>query len=112
MSVDPALVGEDASSGSGEDMNMLGGKNKRHNVAPGSGNWKRSRKATGTIADTMQKIAAASKLRATAIMENVERFSISKCIKVVDEMQHVDHHLYFLLWTYLKILMPEKFSYF
>lgn len=64
-------------------------------MAPGSGNRKRCWKATGdTVVDAMLEIAAASKLRATAIMKNEEWFYISKCIKVVDEMQHVDHHLY------------------
>lgn len=96
MSADPAFVDEDASSGSGEDMNMLDGHNKRQTATPNSGRRKRSRKATGdAIVDAMLEIAAASKMRAAAIMKNEERFSISKCIKVLDEMQDVDQHLYF-----------------
>lgn len=96
MSADPALVDEDASSGSGDDMNMLDGHNKRQTATPGSGRRKRSRKATGdVIVDAMLEIAAASKMRAAAIMKNEDRFSISKCIKVLDEMQDVDQHLYF-----------------
>lgn len=96
MSADPALVDEDASSGSGEDLNMLDGHSKHQTVAPNSGRRKRSRKATGdAIVDAMLEIAAASKMRATAIMRNEERFAISKCIKVLDEMQGVDQSIYF-----------------
>ncbi|MCD7467311.1 hypothetical protein HAX54_004658 [Datura stramonium] len=96
MSADPALVDEDASSGSGEDLNMLDGHSKHQTVTPNSGLRKRSRKATGdAIVDAMLEIAAASKMRATAIMRNEERFAISKCIKVLDEMQGVDQSIYF-----------------
>lgn len=102
MSIDPSapmnFVDEDASSGSGDDVNMLDGHNKRQSgMASGSGRRKRSRKATGdAIVDAMLEIAAASKMRATAIMKNEDRFSISKCIKVLDDMQGVDQRIYFL----------------
>lgn len=96
MSADPALVDEDASSGSGGDLNMLDGHNKHQPVTPNSGRRKRGRKATGdAIVDAMLEIAAASKMRAAAIMRNEERFAISKCIKVLDEMQGVDQSIYF-----------------
>ncbi|KAF3649375.1 putative carboxylesterase 18 [Capsicum annuum] len=96
MSADPALADEDASSGSGEDLNMLDAHSKHHPVTPNSGRRKRSRKATGdAIVDAMLEIAAASKMRATAITRNEERFAISKCIKVLDEMQGVDQSIYF-----------------
>ena len=97
MSVNPTFVDEDASSGSGEDATMLDGHNKRQSITPISGRRKRSRKATGdAIVDAMLEIAAASKMRATEIMKNEDRFSISKCIKVLDEMQGVDQRLYFV----------------
>lgn len=102
MSVDPsapmAFVDDDASSGSGEDVNMLDGHNKRQSGMPASsGRRKRSRKATGdAIVDAMLEIAAASKMRATTIMKNEDRFSISKCIKLLDEMQGVDQRVYFV----------------
>ncbi|XP_022740357.1 uncharacterized protein LOC111292314 isoform X2 [Durio zibethinus] len=91
-------VDDDASSGSGDDVNMLDGHNKRQSVTPSSsGRRKRSRKATGdAIVDAMLEIAAASKMRASAIMKNEDRFSISRCIKVLDEMQGVDQRIYFL----------------
>ncbi|KAJ7975538.1 DDE_4 domain-containing protein [Quillaja saponaria] len=91
-------VDEDASSGSGDDVNMIDGHNKRQSGVPsGSGRRKRSRKATGdAIVDAMLEIAAASKMRATAIMKSEDQFSISKCIKVLDEMQGLDQRIYFL----------------
>ncbi|KAG5517408.1 hypothetical protein RHGRI_037968 [Rhododendron griersonianum] len=96
MSVDPTFLDDDLSSGSGEDVNMLDGHKQRQSTTPNSGRRKRSRKATGdAIVDAMLEIAAASKMRATEIMKNEDRFSISKCIKVLDEMQIVDQRLYF-----------------
>ncbi|XP_027358471.1 uncharacterized protein LOC113867380 isoform X3 [Abrus precatorius] len=83
------FMDEDASSGSGDDVNMLDGHKRQAGVPSSScGGRKRGRKATGAaIVDAMLEIAAASKMRASAIMKNEERFSISKCIKVLDEMQ-------------------------
>lgn len=98
MSADPAFIDEDASSASAEDGNLMvdGQNSKRQSATPGSGRKKRSRKATAdAIVDAMLEIAAASKMRAAAIMKNEERFSISRCIKVLDEMQGVDQDLYF-----------------
>ncbi|KAH6756021.1 hypothetical protein C2S52_023614 [Perilla frutescens var. hirtella] len=96
MSGDRTFADGDASSGSGEEANMLDGHNKHQNVIPHSGRHKRSRKATGdAIVDAMLEIAAASKMRAAAIMRNEERFTISKCIRILDEMQGVDQNLYF-----------------
>ncbi|XP_038705743.1 uncharacterized protein LOC120001469 isoform X2 [Tripterygium wilfordii] len=76
MSVDPSApmnyVDDDASSGSGDDVNLLDGQNKHQSVTPsGSGRRKRGRRATGdAIVDAMLEIAAASKMRASAIMKN------------------------------------------
>ncbi|KAL3818764.1 hypothetical protein ACJIZ3_004669 [Penstemon smallii] len=96
MSGNPTFVDEDASSGSGDEANILDGHNKHQSLTPHSGRRKRSRKATGdAIVDAMLEIAAASKMRAAAIMKNEERFTISKCIRVLDEMQGVDQSLYF-----------------
>jgi hypothetical protein len=93
-----AYVDEDGSSGTGEDLNMLD-RHKCHpvNVVPSaSGGRKRSRKATGdAIVDAMLEIASASKMRASAILKNEDRFSISKCIKVLDGLQGVDEQVYF-----------------
>ncbi|KAK4417471.1 hypothetical protein Salat_2572700 [Sesamum alatum] len=96
MSGNRTFIEEEASSGSGDEANMLDGQNKNQSMIPHSGRRKRSRKATGdAIVDAMLEIAAASKMRAAAIMRNEERFTISKCIRVLDDMQGVDQTLYF-----------------
>jgi hypothetical protein len=90
-----AFDDEDGSSGSGDDANMLDG-HKRQASVPASGGRKRGRKASGdAIVDAMMQIAAASKMRANAIMKNEDKFSISKCINVLDEMQGLDERVYF-----------------
>ncbi|KAJ6291019.1 hypothetical protein OIU76_024184 [Salix suchowensis] len=107
-----ANVDEDGSSGSRDDVNMLDGHNKRQSVTPGaSGRGKRSCKATGdAIVDAMLEIAAASKMRAAAIMKNEDQYSISKCIKVLDEMQGVDQWIYFLALDFFeRPIAREKF---
>lgn len=100
MSLDSAqmnFMDEDASSGSGDDANVLDGNKHQSGIPSNSGRRKRSRKATGdAIVDAMLEIAAASKMRVTAIMKNEDRFSISKCIKVLDEMPSIDQQVYFL----------------
>ncbi|KEH42852.1 hypothetical protein MtrunA17_Chr1g0188491 [Medicago truncatula] len=91
-----AYVDEDGTSGSGEDLNMLDGHKRRPTVVVPSGSGGRKRKATGdTIVDAMLEIAAASKMRASAILKNEDMFSISKCIKVLDKMRGVDERVYF-----------------
>ncbi|CAI0401881.1 unnamed protein product [Linum tenue] len=87
---------EDVSSGSADGANTMDGHNKRPSGTPAGSGRKRGRKATGdAIVDAMLEIAAASKLRAAAIMKSEDQFSISKCIKVLDEMQGVDPQVYF-----------------
>ncbi|KAL7116719.1 hypothetical protein ACP275_03G022200 [Erythranthe tilingii] len=103
MSGNRTFVDEDGSSASGDEANLLDGSNKNNFVSANSGrhnnnnnNNKRSRKATGdAIVDAMLEIAAASKMRAAAITRNEERFAISKCIRILDDMQIADQSLYF-----------------
>lgn len=103
MSIDPSalstFVQDEASSRLEEDLNMLDGHNKRHSATPSStGRRKRNRKGSGgdAIADAILEIAAASKLRATAMMKNDDPFSISKCVKVLDDIHGIDERLYFV----------------
>ncbi|XP_050114995.1 uncharacterized protein LOC126593136 isoform X7 [Malus sylvestris] len=89
------FLDEDA-SGSGDDANMQDGNKNHSGIPSSSGCRKRSRKATGdAIVDAMLEIAAASKMRAAAIVKSEERFSISKCIKVLDDMSGIDQQIYF-----------------
>lgn len=98
FAVEMTYVDDDGSSGSGDDVNLLDGHKRQAGMALNScGGRKRGRKATGAaIVDAMLEIVAASKMRASAIAKNEERFSINKCIKVLDEMQGVDEGIYFL----------------
>ncbi|KAE9444929.1 hypothetical protein C3L33_23173, partial [Rhododendron williamsianum] len=87
MLVNPTFLDDDLSSDSGEDANMLDGHNTRQPTTPSSGRRTRSRTATGdAIVDDMLETAAASKMRATEIMKNEDRFSISKCIKYCTDL--------------------------
>ncbi|KAL5557526.1 hypothetical protein UlMin_039762 [Ulmus minor] len=61
-----------------------------------SGVRKRGRKGVDdAIADAILQMAAASKLRTTVIQQCKARYSITNCIKVLDEMRGVDEQLYF-----------------
>ncbi|PIA47194.1 hypothetical protein AQUCO_01400109v1 [Aquilegia coerulea] len=101
MSLNPGgpslLVQDDASSSSEEDVNIPNGSNKRPSTTLlNSTRRKRNRKGPNdAIVDAMLEIAAASKLRANAMMRSNDRFSISSCVKVLDEVQGLDQHIYF-----------------
>ncbi|CAH2073523.1 unnamed protein product [Thlaspi arvense] len=91
---------DEPSSGSGDEANVTDGHNNKRIPVPPSGSGptrKRSRKACGdAIVEAMLEIAAASKMRAAALTKNGDRFSISKCIKALDDLQGVDQPTYFL----------------
>ncbi|KAI4330082.1 hypothetical protein MLD38_028390 [Melastoma candidum] len=93
------LVGsmdDEGSSGSRDDRKVMDGHDGQPaGTASNSGQKKRGRKAHGdAIVDAMLEIAAASRMRANAILRNEDRFSISKCIKLLDEMHGVDQNIY------------------
>ncbi|MCL7046204.1 hypothetical protein MKW94_014029 [Papaver nudicaule] len=93
----PSMQG-DASSSSGDDVDISNGRNKRKSAAASSpGPRKRNRKGApgDVIVEAMLEIAAASKMRAAAMSKNEDRFSISTCIKVLDEIQGLDQRIYF-----------------
>ncbi|KAF3542227.1 hypothetical protein DY000_02000377 [Brassica cretica] len=96
---------DEPSYGSGDEVNIADGHSKRIPAAAaattpssaGSGpTRKRSRKACGdAIVEAMLEIAAASKMRAAALANSGDRFSISKCIRALDDLQGVDQQTYF-----------------
>ncbi|XP_010521713.1 PREDICTED: uncharacterized protein LOC104800545 isoform X2 [Tarenaya hassleriana] len=84
-------VDDEPSSGSGDDANVVDGQNR--STPSASCLRKRTRKASSgdAIVEAMLEIASASKMRAAALTKKKEdRFSISKCIKVLDEIQELD----------------------
>ncbi|KAG2334415.1 hypothetical protein Bca52824_005595 [Brassica carinata] len=96
---------DEPSYGSGDEVNITDGHRKRIPAAaaatPSSAasglTRKRSRKACGdAIVEAMLEIAAASKMRAAALANNGDRFSISKCIRALDDLQGVDQQTYFV----------------
>ncbi|CAJ1952435.1 unnamed protein product [Sphenostylis stenocarpa] len=91
-------VDDDGSSGSGDDGNILDEQKRQAGTPSNScGGRKRGRRATGSaIVDAMLELVAASKMRASAIVKNEERFSINNCIQVLDEIQGVAQRIYFL----------------
>ncbi|KAA8532000.1 hypothetical protein F0562_006858 [Nyssa sinensis] len=57
---------------------------------------KRGRKGIDdAIANAILEMAAASKLRADAIKQKNDRFSITDCVKALDEMRGVDEQVYY-----------------
>lgn len=87
---------DEPSSGSGDEVNVINGHSKRTPVTRPT-TRKRSRKACGdAIVEAMLEIATASKLRAAALTKNGDRFSISKCINALDNLQGLDQPTYFL----------------
>ncbi|OVA07336.1 Myb/SANT-like domain [Macleaya cordata] len=90
------LSQEESLSTSEEDEESIPSmKNKQQVMTPSTG---RKRNRMG-IEDLMLKaileMAASSKLRAAAVTEGSDRFSITNCVKALDEMQGVDDHLYY-----------------
>ncbi|XP_042495790.1 L10-interacting MYB domain-containing protein-like isoform X2 [Macadamia integrifolia] len=101
MPVDPSLsliLGQDdSSSPSGVELNTTDGRKKRRSKAPFSTSHRRkSQEAMNdALAEAMLEMATASKLRATAMSPSEDQFSITNCIRVLDEMSGIDHNLYF-----------------
>nr|DAD46775.1 TPA_asm: hypothetical protein HUJ06_016712 [Nelumbo nucifera] len=99
MSIDPGAASialDDSSSESEEHIDMLDVQNKHQSATPTSGRRKRNRKGIDdVIAEAILDIAVASKLRTTALTQSSEQFSISNCIKALDEIQGIDDRIYF-----------------
>ncbi|KAF8410464.1 hypothetical protein HHK36_002993 [Tetracentron sinense] len=98
MPVDPAApLMCDASVPAGVGMNVGDGRKKRPSETPYNlGHRGRNNDGINdAIAEAMLEMAAASKLRAVAKMPSDDQFSITNCIKVLDEMQGIDQRLYF-----------------
>ncbi|KAF8410465.1 hypothetical protein HHK36_002994 [Tetracentron sinense] len=90
------FVQEEASSHSAEEMNASDGPNTHWFVTPRTlAHHRRIQTGTShTIADAMIEMASATKLRAAALAQNGDKFSISNCVKVLNEMQGIDQGLY------------------
>lgn len=88
---------EQPSSESEDEANTEDERYKLQSTNPSSGvARKRGRKGIDdVIANAILEMAAASKLKAAAIKQFNDRFSISDCVRVLDQMQGVDDHVYY-----------------
>ncbi|KAM7516116.1 hypothetical protein LguiA_005699 [Lonicera macranthoides] len=89
---------EDKSSSESEEMeDTVYDQDKCGSIIPYyNGGRKRGRMGIDdVIANAVTEMAAASKMRAAAIKQYNERFSITDCVHALDEMQSVDDRVYF-----------------
>ncbi|XP_043714247.1 L10-interacting MYB domain-containing protein-like isoform X2 [Telopea speciosissima] len=116
MAVDPStpsvLVHDDPSSPSGVELHTPDGRKKRRSKAPSSPCHRRqSHEAMNdALAEAMLEMAASSKLRAeaAAMSQNNDQFSITNCIRVLDEMPGVNHYLYFAALDLFEKPIPRE----
>ncbi|KAF8405413.1 hypothetical protein HHK36_010319 [Tetracentron sinense] len=90
------LVQEESSSDSEEDADIANGEDKCQSMAPPSSHPRKRRlnRMEDVMAEAILEMAAASKLRAAAVTQSSNRFSITSCVKALDEMQGVDDQIY------------------
>lgn len=93
----PLSLHEESESESEEADDVIHNQDTGQPAAPSTtGVRKRGRKGIDdAIADAILEMAAASKMRTSAIQRCNARFNITKCIKELDEMVGVDEKLYF-----------------
>jgi len=91
---------EDISTESEEVADIANEQEKSQCVDPSPttniGARKRGRKGLeDMLADAILEMASASKMRAEAIGQCSQRYSVSKCVNALDELQGVDEKVYF-----------------
>ncbi|KAK9164523.1 hypothetical protein Syun_005425 [Stephania yunnanensis] len=90
---------EDSSSSTEDDDDEANEQTKfQIPTQPGSDHHKRKRAllVNDAMAKAILDMAAASKQRAAMASQGSDRFSITNCIKALDEMQEVDDHIYYV----------------
>ncbi|CAM8916184.1 unnamed protein product [Rhodiola kirilowii] len=94
---DNLTVKVEESSSESEKHDTADGQDKYdHNTSMTPSGRKRGRKGVdGAIAAAILEMASASKLRTNAIKLHNSRYSISNCIKKLDELQDIDEHIYY-----------------
>ncbi|CAK7346225.1 unnamed protein product [Dovyalis caffra] len=70
-------------------------KRKRPLETPSSEQNNRDQELNEAMAEALLKMVAASKWREFAARQNDEKFTITNCIKALDEIQNIDQQLYF-----------------
>lgn len=93
MSAEP--VADEASSQPGDDMNIPDGWNKRRITTLNQCFQRRTHtEASHNVEDAVLETACRRKKRASMLSQRSDQFSISSCIKVLNEMEGVEEDLY------------------
>lgn len=89
--------GKASTSESEENTEMADDRDRlQPNTASRNGTRKRGRRGIDDVlANAISEMAAASKLRAHAVKQHNERYSISDCIKALDEIEGIDEQSYY-----------------
>ncbi|XP_043696840.1 L10-interacting MYB domain-containing protein-like [Telopea speciosissima] len=102
MSMDPAapstfVAEESYSPYEDEDLNVSNGQNKHDPLTPpSSGHWKRGHNGIdGVMSEAILEMAGASRLRTAAVKQSIDLFSITNCIKALDEIEGLEDCIYF-----------------
>ncbi|KAF8406604.1 hypothetical protein HHK36_008693 [Tetracentron sinense] len=90
------LFQEESSSDSEEEADIAVGQDKCQSTTPHNSHRhkRRCNKIDDVMAEAILEMAAASKLRAAAVMQSRDRFPLTNCIKALDEMQGVNDQIY------------------
>ncbi|KAJ7957857.1 L10-interacting MYB domain-containing protein-like [Quillaja saponaria] len=89
------LVQGNASSVEKVAKNTLDNKRKRPSEALITGQSSWNQDTSDAMAEAMLEMVAASRLRAVVPTRSDDRFSITNCIRVLDEIEGIDQQLYF-----------------
>lgn len=112
MERNPSSSMPQESSSESEEIDDLDQQDTVQPATPGTtGVRKKGRRGIdGAIADAILEMAAASRMKTSAIQRWNARYSISKCIQELDAMQGVDEQLYFAaLDLFNKAIARETF---
>ncbi|XP_043709299.1 L10-interacting MYB domain-containing protein-like [Telopea speciosissima] len=103
MSMDPGApsnVAADESSSpiEDEDINISNGQHKHESMTPPSSGHQQKRSRRGiesVMAEAIIDMAAASRWRTATVTQSTDCFSITNCIKALDEMEGLEERIYF-----------------
>jgi len=90
-SVDPSLT----STEKGVKNNLANNKRKRSLEVNQSEQSQKDQEILDSMAEALSDMIATSKVKPVAVVSNKEKFSITNCIKALDEMERIGESLYF-----------------
>uniref|UniRef100_A0A7C9E263 Myb/SANT-like domain-containing protein n=1 Tax=Opuntia streptacantha TaxID=393608 RepID=A0A7C9E263_OPUST len=90
-SVDPSLT----STEKGVKNNLANNKRKRSLEVNQSEQSQKDQEILDSMAEALSDMIATSKVKPVAVVSNKEKFSITNCIKALDEIERIGESLYF-----------------